>query len=92
MLSKSILFLSDMNMLPRSSSRTMSSSSSSSDDSSQADGKRYQYSSINLSNLTCLEHDWEVYLKQTNSEAAPANCFRQVNKYKEICCTDNFSE
>jgi hypothetical protein len=50
---------------------------SSPDDSPKEDGTE-DLLLINLSNLEHLEHDWDSYLIETNSEAAPAANFRQV--------------
>jgi hypothetical protein len=50
---------------------------SASDDSPKEDGKE-NLLIINLSNLKYLEHDWDSYLIETNSEPAPAANFKQV--------------
>jgi hypothetical protein len=59
------------------SSPTKMSTNSSTDDSPKEDGKE-DLLLISLSNLLNVEHDWESYLIETNSEAAPASNFRQV--------------
>ncbi len=71
-----IRFILDINLSPTSSPTKMSINSAS-DDSPKEDGKE-NLLIINLSNLKYLEHDWDSYLIETNSEAAPAVNFKQV--------------
>jgi hypothetical protein len=53
---------------------------SSPDDSPRDDGKE-DLLPIHLSHFKHLEHDWDSYLIETNSEAAPAANFRQVKAF-----------